>query len=404
MASDDQAQRANASGDGDEPEREERVTPLELFFDLVFVYAITQVTTLMSSDLTWRGLGRGVLVLAALWWAWTGYAWLTNILEPEEGLVRAGMLTGMAAMLVAALAVPRAFGADAALFGFAYVLVRLVNLGLDAIAAKRDPAFLRTLLRFGPIAALGPALIVVAGFTDGLAQTALWVVAVIVIYAAPVFDRGRGWRLAPRHFAERYGLIVIIALGESIVAIGFGAAGVSLEPPIVAAALLGLAVIAALWWAYFDVYAVLAEQTLAGATGVMRTRLARDYYSYLHLPMIAGIVLFALGVTVTTHAVDQPLAIVPAVALCGGLSLYYWTHVVMRMRQVRYIRRTSDERPPWIGPGRLVAAIGALALIPVALEVPALAALALVAALCWALIVWDVVHYRDHRVQVRRDR
>jgi low temperature requirement protein LtrA len=393
-----------ATDGGGETEREERVTPLELFFDLVFVYAITQVTTLMSSDLTWRGLGRGLLVLAALWWAWTGYAWLTNILEPEEGSVRAGMLTGMAAMLVAALAVPRAFSTDAVLFGFAYVLVRLLNLGLDGIAAKRDPEFFRTLLRFGPIAAIGPVLIVVAGFTDGTLQTALWIVAVIAIYTAPIFDRGRGWRLAPRHFAERYGLIVIIALGESIFAIGFGAAGASLEPPIVAAAVLGLAVIAALWWAYFDVYAVLAEQTLAGATGVMRTRLARDYYSYLHMPMIAGIVLFAMGLKLTTQAVDQPLATVPAVAMCGGLSLYYWAHVVMRVRHVRYIRRTSDERPPWVGPGRLAAAVGSLALIPVALHVPALAALASLTALCWALIAWDVVHYREHRVQVRRDR
>jgi low temperature requirement protein LtrA len=188
------------------------------------------------------------------------------------------------------------------------------------------------------------------------------------------------------------------------VAIGFGAAGVSIDPPIVVAALLGLGVIAALWWAYFDVYAVLAEQTLAGATGVMRTRLARDYYSYLHMPMIAGIDLFAMGLKLTTQAVDQPLTTVPAVAMCGGLSLYYWTHVVMRLRHVRYIRRTSDERPPWVGPGRLAAAIGSLALIPVALHVPALAALASLAALCWALIAWDVVHYREHRVQVRRER
>jgi low temperature requirement protein LtrA len=404
MTSGEQQPEASGRGGTGDTEREERVTPLELFFDLVFVYAITQVTTLMSSDLTWRGVGRGLLVLAALWWAWTGYAWLTNILEPEEGPVRVGMLAGMGAMLIAALAVPRAFGADAVLFGIAYVAVRLLNLGLDGIAAKRDPDFFKTLLRFGPIAAIGPALIVAAGFTDGAAQTALWVLAVAAIYVAPIFDRGRGWRLAPRHFAERYGLIVIIALGESIVAIGFGAAGVSIDPPIVAAALLGLGVIAALWWAYFDVYAVLAEQTLAGATGVMRTRLARDYYSYLHMPMIAGIVLFAMGLKLTTKAVDQPLATVPAVAMCGGLSLYYWTHVVMRLRHVRYIRRTSDERPPWIGPGRLAAAIGSLALIPVALHVPALAALASLAALCWALIVWDVVHYREHRVQVRRER
>jgi low temperature requirement protein LtrA len=370
----------------------------------VFVYAITQVTTLMSGDLSWQGLGRGLLVLAALWWSWTGYAWLTNTLEPEEGMVRAGMFGGMAAMLVAALAVPQALGADAVLFGVAYVLVRLLNLALYAIAGKRDPDFLRALVRFAPTAAIGPVLILGAGFVDGGAQIALWVIAVAALYAGPLIDRGQGWRISPSHFAERYGLIVIIALGESIVAIGFATLGIEVTPSIVAAAALGLAVSAALWWAYFDVYAVLAERQLSETSGVTRARLARDYYSYLHMPMIAGIVLFALGLKITTHDVREPLATVPAVALCGGLSLYFFTHVVMRVRLVHFTRRTTAERPGWIGPGRLAAAIGTLALIPAALTLSALAALALVAALCWALIAWDVIHYREHRVQVRRAR
>ena len=384
--------------------REQRVTPLELFFDLVFVYAITQVTTLMSRDPTWQGVGRGLLVLAALWWSWTGFAWLTNMLEPEEGLVRAGMFGGMAAMLVAALAVPQAFGSDAVLFGIAYVLVRLVNLALYAIAGKRDPAFLHTLARFGPTAVVGPLIILAAGFVDGGARIALWVIAIVTVYSGPLIDRGRGWRISPAHFAERYGLIVIIALGESIVAIGFAARGTALTPAIVGAAVLGVAVSAALWWAYFDVYAVLGERMLSETTGVARARLARDNYSYLHMPMIAGIVLFALGLKFTTHDVHAPLAMIPAVALCGGLSLYFFTHVVMRVRLVWFIRRTTSDRPGWIGPGRLAAAIGTLALIPAALMLPALVALALVAALCWALIVWDVLHYREHRVEMREAR
>ena len=128
-------------------EREQRVTPLELFFDLVLVFAITQVTNLMSADPTWHGLGRGLLVLAALWWAWAGYAWLTNSLEPEEGTVRAGMFAAMAAMLVVALAVPEAFDDDAVLFGVAYLIVRLLHLLLYAIAGKRDPDLLGAVLR-----------------------------------------------------------------------------------------------------------------------------------------------------------------------------------------------------------------------------------------------------------------
>jgi low temperature requirement protein LtrA len=385
-------------------EREQRVTPLELFFDLVVVFAITQVTQLMSDDLTWQGLGHGLLVLAAIWWAWTGYAWLTNTLEPEQGSVRAGMFGAMAGMLVVALAVPGAFGAHAVLFGVAYLLVRLLNLMLYAIAGKHDPDLRAALVRFAPTAALAPAIILMAGFVDGRGQVALWVIALGILYAGALIGRGQGWHISPAHFAERYGLIVIIALGESVVAIGVGAEGVSFTPGIVSAAILSIVVIAALWWAYFDVYAVQAQRQLSETGGAIRARLARDYYSYLHMPMIAGIVLFALGLKVTIGQVDEPLATIPAVALCGGLSLYFLTHVALRVRLVHLIRRATTERPGWIGPGRLVAAIGMLALIPAALALPALAALALVAALCWALIAWDVLHYRQLRSEVRRAR
>ena len=387
-----------------ESESEERVTPLELFFDLVFVFAITQVTALMSHDPTWSGIGHGLLVLAALWWAWTGYAWLTNTLEPEEGAARAGMFAGMAAMLVVAIAVPGAFGDHAVLFGVAYLLVRCINLALDMIAAKRDADLMHTVMRFGPTALLASLLILAAGFVEGPWQVALWVTALLIQYLGALIGRGAGWHVSPAHFAERYGAIVIIALGESVFAIGVGAAGVPLSRGVVVAAVLGVVVIAALWWAYFDVVAVLAEQQLSATSGAVRARLARDCYSYLHLPMIAGIVLFALGLKTTTEQVSEPLAIVPAAALCGGLSFYYFAHVALRVRLVRLIRRTTTERPGWIGPGRLATAICTLALIPAARALPALAALALVAVLCWALIVWDVMHYREHRVEVRQAR
>jgi len=385
-------------------QRSERVTPLELFFDLVVVFAFTQVTELMSDDLTWRGIGRGLLVLAAIWWAWTGYAWLTNALEPEEGQVRAGMFGAMAAMLVVALAVPGAFGANAVLFGVAYLLVRLLNLMLYAIAGRRDPGLLRALLGFAPTATIGTVFILVAGFVDGGAQTALWVVGLAVLYGGALIGRGRGWYVSPAHFAERHGLIVIIALGESIIALGVGAAGFSLSAGIISAAVLGVVVVASLWWAYFDVIAVMSQRQLSQTSGAPQARLARDYYSYLHLPMIAGIVLFALGLKTTIEHVDEPLDAVPAVALCGGLALYFLTHVGLRLRLVRFVRRTTTERPGWIGPGRLATGIAMLALIPAALELPALASLALVTAVCCALIAWDVIHYREDRAEVRRAR
>ncbi|MEX2210166.1 MAG: low temperature requirement protein A [Gaiellaceae bacterium] len=371
-------------------EREQRVTPLELFFDLVFVFGITQVTGLMSDDPTWHGLGTGMLVLAALWWAWAAYAWLTNTLDAEAESVRLAMLGAMGAMLIVALAVPEAFDDHGVLFGVAYLLVRLLHLVLYALAGKRDADLLGAVLRMVPSSTLGPALIVAAGFLDGEAQATLWVAALAIDYLGVLVGRGAGWRVSPAHFAERHGLIVIIALGESIVALGIGAAGVPLDTGIVVAALLGMTVVAALWWAYFDIFAIAAQTALSEARGVARATLARDYYSYLHMPMIAGIVLFALGVKKTLEHVDEPLATVPAVALCGGLALYYLTHVAFRFRLARSF-----------GIGRPIAGLAALALLPAALEVRALVALALAAAISCGLIVWDVVHYWEDRARIR---
>jgi low temperature requirement protein LtrA len=372
------------------PAGEQRVTPLELFFDLVFVFAITQVTGLMSADPTWEGIGRGLLVLAALWWAWAAYAWLTNTLEPEEGIVRVAMFAAMAAMLLVGLAVPEAFGDDGVLFGLAYFAARAIHLELYAIAGRGDPGLREAVLRLVPTATLGPALIVAAGFLDGAAQVALWASALAIDYAGPLRGRGRGWLVSPAHFAERHGLIVIVALGESVVALGIGAAGLTLDAGLVVAAVLGTAVIAAVWWAYFDVFAVYAQRHLSELRGDARARFARDYFSYLHLPLIAGIVLFALGLEKTLEHVGDPLATVPAVALCGGLGLYFLAHVGFRLRIARSIGR-----------GRPAAAIVLLALVPAALETPALVALALVTLVCCSLILYDVMHYREERRRIR---
>jgi low temperature requirement protein LtrA len=383
---------------------EERVTPLELFFDLVVVFAITQVTALMSNDLTWRGVGHGMLVLAAIWWLWTGYAWLTNSLEPEQGVVRAGMFAAMAAMFLVALAVPGAFGGEGVLFAATYLVVRLINLALYGISARGNRDVSRALMRFASREAIAPLLILAAAFVDGPGREALWAIGLAVVYSDAVLGRGRDSNISPSHFAERYGLIVIIALGESVISLGVGAAHVSLGPGIVSAAILGVLVIAALWWAYFDVLAVVAQRQLSGTSGATQAQLARDYYRYLHLPMIAGIVLFALGLEATIEGVDKALSAVPAVALCGGLSLNFLTHVVQRIRLVYFIRHSTSERPGYIGPGRLAAGVAMLALIPAALELPALASLGLAAAVCCGLIAWDLIHYREHRVEVRRAR
>jgi low temperature requirement protein LtrA len=314
------------------------------------------------------------------------------------------MFAAMATMFLLALAVPHAFGDQALLFGVAYLIVRLVNLAMYTVAARGDRASLRSLSRFAVTETFGPLLIIGAAFVDGGWRLALWIVALVVTYSGVFVGRGRDRRISPGHFAERYGLIVIIALGESVIALGAAASSEPITLGIATASVLGIVVIAALWWAYFDVLAVLSHRQLSEASGGAQTQFARDYYRYLHLPMIAGVVLFAFGLHATIEHVDEPLSSVSAVALCGGLSLYFLTHVVQRFRLVHFVRRTSDQRPAWIGPGRLAAGLAMLLLIPAALELPALASLALSAAVCCALIAWDLIHYREERVEVRRAR
>jgi len=353
---------------------EHQVTPLELFFDLVFVFAITQVTSLLTHDPTWGGVLRGTLVLAAIWWAWTGYAWLTSTLNVDEGGVRLVMLAAMGTMLGVALAVPGAFGDDAALFGFAFLVVRVLHLVLYANV---------------PTELLGAVLLVVAAFVGGDARIAIWMLALAIDYVGPAVVALRGWRIAPEHFAERHGLIVLIALGESIIAIGVGA-GFDLGAGVISAAALGIVVVSALWWLYFDVAAIFARRRLTQASGVEQAQLARDAYSYLHLPMVAGIALFAFGLETTLHHVGDALHTVPGVALCGGAALYLLAHVAFLVRTTgRVFRR------------RTLGAIVLIALIPAALVIPALAALSLVAAVCSLVVAYEAIGRRESRYRIR---
>ena len=203
--------------------RDARVMPLELFFDLVFVLALTQCTALMADEPTWQGLAKGLLVLGVLWWAWVGYAWLTSVVDPEEWLVRSTMFAAMAALLIVALAVPEAFGDLALLFACAYAFVRIAHIALFVIIGRDDPAFLRSTIGLAVGTAIGFSLLVAASFADGWAQGLLWAIALALDVGEPYVFGSEGWRLEPGHFVERHGLFVIIALGESIVAIGIGA-------------------------------------------------------------------------------------------------------------------------------------------------------------------------------------
>jgi low temperature requirement protein LtrA len=369
---------------------EERVTPLELFFDLVFVLALTQCTALMAAEPTWRGLAKGVLVLGVLWWSWVGYAWLTSVVDPEEGGVRLTIFAAMAAFLVAALCVPQVFDDAALVFACAYGVVRIAHIWLFFVASRDDPALRRSVIGLAVSTAIGVSLLTAASFTDGEVQGGLWALALALDMAGPYVFGAEGWKLVPGHFAERHGLIVIIALGESIVAIGVGA-GAGVDAGVVLAAVLGIAVAASLWWLYFDVVALVAERRLTkAASGRERNEIARDSYSYLHFPMVAGIVLIALGMKKTLGHVEDPLETVPASALLGGTALYLLAHVAFRLRNIRTLNKQ-----------RLVTAILLVALIPAALELPALATLAILAALLVVLIVYEAVRFAALRDRIR---
>jgi low temperature requirement protein LtrA len=367
-----------------------RITPLELFFDLAMVFAFTQVTRLLADDPSWGGVLRGMLVLAALWWAWNGYAWLTSATDVDEGGIRLAMLASTGAMLLVAVAVPDAFGDDAVLFGVAYLVVRLLHLLLSALVARDDLDSRGAILRFAPTAILGASLLAVAGFLEGDWRIAVWVVAIAIDYLGPVvIGIGRGWGVAAEHFAERFGLIILIALGESIIAIGFGA-GSDLDAGVLVAVMLGVITISALWWLYFDVAAIFARRRLLEVSGVERSRLARDSYAYLHMPVIAGVVLFAFGLETTLHDGAHPLDTVPAVALCGGAALYLLGHIAFLFRATHYVFRR-----------RTVAAAVLLALIPAAISIPALASLALISAVCSLVVAFEAIRYRADRARLR---
>ncbi len=370
----------------------ERVTPLELFFDLVFVLAITQCTALMAHHPTWAGLGQGLLVLGVLWWGWVGYAWLTSVIDPEEVAVRLAIFVAMAALLIVALSAPAAFGDLALTFALAFGVFRVAHITLFMLASADEDGLRHSVIGLAVSTLIGVGLLVAASFFDGLPQAALWALALFLDMGGPYLFGSEGWRLVPGHFAERHGLILIIALGESIVAIGVGAAG-HLDLGIGTAAVLAVGLAAALWWTYFDVVYLVSARRLAEAEpGRPQNELARDSYSYIHLALVAGIVLAAFGIEETIAHSGHHLHTVPAFALLGGIALYLLGLIAFRYRHVRTLNRQ-----------RLGLAVVLLLLIPVAAAIPALLSLAIADLLLAAMIVYETRGYGDGRERLRRE-
>jgi low temperature requirement protein LtrA len=384
-----------------------RVTPLELFFDLVFVYAFTQVTAIVAGDLTARGMAHGLLMLAVLWWVWCCFAWVGTTLRADEGVVRAVMLAVAVTMFIVALTIPEAFVdipgglRGPVVFAACYLVIRALHLliywyGARYWVGSGNREMQRQVIRIAIPMLVGVSILFVASFTSGAAQTLLWVGAIVVDYGGVLLAGTSGWVVpSPAHFAERHGLIVIIALGESVVSIGVGVLDLPISWPILIAAVLGMTVAIALWWLYFDVVAIAAEHRFTSAVGRDRAAIARDSYTFLHLPLVAGIILLSLGLKkvlnyVGEHHLDEPLKGIGLFALYGGVVLYLLGHIGFRLRNM------GSVNVP-----RAVTVVILAALIPVMAKVPALVALGGLAAVCAGLVGFEIWRYADARYRLR---
>jgi low temperature requirement protein LtrA len=346
-----------------------RVSPLELFFDLVFVFAFTQITGTLTDEHTAAGTSKAVLVFAVLWWAWGSYAWLTNAVRTSETLPRLVVLGAAAAMLVTALAVPTAWDGGGVAFALGYLVVTVLHGVLFVLAGEHPETTRVAIMRLIPTNLAAALLLLPAGLADGTARAVLWVAAVIVTYLGPYVVGVAGFTVRPAHLAERHGLIVIIALGESVVAIGAGGDEITIDWGLAGAALIVMTLIVGLWWAYFDREAEADEAALTAAQGADRARMARDVYSYLHIPLVLGIVFAAVGIHEALVHPGEPLDPLFAGAFAGGIALYLGGLAAIRLRR--------GARP---GAMCLVALAVAVAMVPLGREVDAVATAAVLAA------------------------
>jgi low temperature requirement protein LtrA len=364
---------------------EQRTTPVELFWDLVFVFAITQVSTLLSHDLSWPGFGRAMLVLALVWWAWSAFVWVINAHDPDHPAVRGVLFLAMGLAFLMALAVPEAWGEEAMFFALVYTGVRLLHLALYIDASRRGNASFAAIAGFAIAALVGMGLLIAGAQADHGARAVLWTAAVLIDYAGPAWltrERLRGiQRVAVAHFAERYSLFIIICLGESIVAMGVGAGEHELDAELVVGVALALLVTIGLWWTYFDRVAAEAEEALR--THEEPVLAGADAYSYIHLVLVTGIIDFAVGAKAGVAHVTEPLSDPARLALCGGVALYLAGHTAFGLRLVGVFSRS-----------KLLAAFACLALYLVAGNLAAWATAGLLAAILAALIAEETERAR----------
>ncbi len=306
----------------------ERVSSLELFFDLVFVFTITQLTTLLARDPSWTGLLQATLIFGNVWWMYGGYAWLTNAVPPRELGVRLLLLVGMGGFLMVALSIPTAFSGGGAAFGIGYLIVTLIHTGLFLRVSHQS--VLKAMLGLGPFNIITAALLLIGGLATGSTRLALFAAGFVLHWITPYITRISGFQIRAGHFVERHGLILLIAIGESVVAVGIGLGTIDLPAGRILTALLGLALAAALWWLYFNGEERRAEIALGMAPPEKRPWLSLNAFGYTFLPVLGGIVLMATGMKLAVVRYGEPATMATAFLLAAGVSVYLLGLVVFR--------------------------------------------------------------------------
>jgi low temperature requirement protein LtrA len=353
------------------PEPGVRVSTLELFFDLVFVFTITQLTTVLAGNLSWAWAARTLLLMVIIWWMYDGFAWMTNTVAPTDPIRRTLLLAGMGGFLVIALSIPHAFTENGWAFGVGYFAVNLIHSGL---LLRANPAAMRQL---APLNLVSAALVLAGGIVPGPWRLGLWVAAAAVMTMSPYLHPLSEWAIKSAYFVERHGLIVIIALGESVVAIG---AGIGSEPALtgtlVSVALLGLVLSFLLWWVYFGGDDVKAEHALDATPSLRRARAALHAFGWAHVPLLYGIIAFAAGVKKATGHAEEHILVAQALVLGGGVAIFLFGDALFRA-----ILHLGASRY------RIVAGFLALATVPLGVAFSAILQLLGLVAVMIALVV-----------------
>jgi low temperature requirement protein LtrA len=360
-----------------EQEPQTRVSAMELFFDLVFVFTITQLTALLADHLTWRGVAQIVVMLSVLTWMYGGYAWLTNAVAPNNPVRRGLMVIGMGGFLAISLSIPDAFGATGWAFGVGYFVVNAVHTGLFIMAGGAGVA--RAFRHLGPLNLISATLILVGGFTPEPWRWGLWIAAAAVQFASGYLNPIGEFTISPGHFVERHGLLIIIALGESLIAIGVGAAGLPLTPLLLVTAVLGLLVAYLSWWLYFGGSTEVAERALTAVPASRRARVALHAFGWAHLGMFLGIVALAAGIKKAVAHSDGHLDLPEAAVLGLGIAVFLAGDVAFRL----FLRIRPVVH-------RAVAVVAVLLVIPAATEAGVLG-------LAVAVLVLSVMLYLEDR-------